>query len=115
MKPGKLTLEPFTEGDSWDGIPAFTLTVNGVPPASPIDTVTMRFKKSGSQPSEIITLSSADDEITIVDAAGWEIEVPQQIVAGLTYGKWDWRIRITDDEGVIKTYVADTIEILETV
>lgn len=117
MTPAKLALEDFTEGDEWEGVPALTITINGAAPASPLTLVTMRFKKANALPGDAVELSSADDEITIVSAANWEISIPAQIVAGLTYGKWTWRIRCTDSTatGRPKTYLGDVLTVLETV
>jgi hypothetical protein len=114
MKPAKLALEPFTEGDRWGGIPNLSIKVNGVAPSSPILAVTMRFKKAGSVPSDVVELSSATPaQITIVNAANWEITVPPQEVPGLTYDEWTWRIRVTAVDGSKQTYLADNIKVLE--
>jgi hypothetical protein len=118
MIPGKLPLEKYTEGDEWEGIPSLSITVNGAPPTTPLGIVTMRFKKAGSVPSDVVQLSSATaGQITILDPANWEISVPPQVVAGHTFGKWVWRLRCQDTSatGRPKTYVADEIEVLETV
>jgi len=55
--------------------------------------------------------------ITITSAANWEFTIPAQIVAGLTYGKWTWRIKCKDNTGTgkPKTYLADELTVLETV
>ena len=85
MTPQKLSLTPFTEGDTWDGIPSLTVTINGSPPASALSLVTMRFKKSGGLESETVQLTSATvGQITITNAATWAITVPAQIVPALT-------------------------------
>ncbi len=118
MNPEKLALEKFTEGDEWDGIPALSITVNGAPPDAPLAVVTMRFKKAGDVPSEVVELTSATaGQITISSAENWEISIPAQIVAGLTRGKWAWRLKCRDNSasGRPKTYLADEITILETV
>ena len=116
MTPQKLSLTPFTEGDTWDGIPSLTVTINGSPPASALSLVTMRFKKSGGLESETVQLTSATvGQITITNAATWAITVPAQIVPALTTGKWTWRMRFQDATGDKRTYLADEITILETV
>jgi len=116
MIPGTLTLEAFTEGDLWEGIPAFLITVNGVAPSADIESVTMRFNKAGCISSDVVELTSATPgQITIVDAANWEIEVPEQAVTGLTYGKWKFRIKIKPVGLAARTYIADEITVLETV
>lgn len=116
MTPQKLSLTPFTEGDTWDGIPSLTITINGAPPASNLSLVTMRFKRAGGLESDVVELTSATPgQITISSAANWQITVPAQIVPTLTTGKWDWRMKFTDAAGKKRTYLADQITVLETV
>jgi hypothetical protein len=115
MIPQKLALTSFVEGDTWEGIPSLTITINSAPPAVPLALVTMRFKKSGGLPSEVVELSSADSEITIVSAANWEISIPEQIIPGLTTGKWSWRMKFENTAGEKRTYLSDEITVLETV
>jgi hypothetical protein len=116
MIPSKLALTPFTEGDTFDGTPSLQIRVSEAAPASAIALVTMRFKKAGAVPSEVIELTSEDDGgVTITSPSEWIFEVPAQEVPGLTAGKWAWRIRVTDAEGKKTTYFADTLEVLETV
>lgn len=113
MTPQKLALTPFTEGDTWNGIPSLTVTVNGSPPASALSLVTMRFKKSGES-GTVVELTSPG-QITINSALNWTLTVPAQILAGLTSGKWDWRMRFTDAAGKKRTYLADQITVLESI
>lgn len=119
MTPQKLALDPITEGDAWAGIPSLTVLINGVAPASTLDKVTMRFKKAGDVPSDAIELTSegASPEINIVSAENWEIEIPPQIIPGLTAGRWTWRMRFWDSsaDGNPQTYLADELTVLETV
>lgn len=115
MKPSKLALQDFTAGDTWEGIPSITIRVNGAAPASDIASVTMRFKQANLVPGDVVELSSAAGKITIVNANTWEISVPEQLVPGLTHGKWMWRIRITDAAGKKATYLADELCVLEDV
>ena len=110
MKPAKLALESFTEGDTWEGIPSLVITVNGSTPAAAIVSGTIRFKPANELPGTPVQIP-----LTLVNAAGWEVSVPPGIVAGLTKGDWIWRIAIIDASGVRKTYLADKITILETV
>lgn len=118
MAPQKLSLQSFTEGDQWEGIPALSIRVNGLPPATALALVTIRFKPTQPTDSAVVQLSSATaGQITILSAANWEITVPPQIVAGLTKGLWNWRMRFTDTSptGSPKTYLADQITVLETI
>lgn len=124
MTPQKLTLDAFTEGDLWDGIPSISITVGPVggpfiPPAAPLQLVTMRFRKQGDESAAVVELSSAvAGQISITgSAANWTFSVPAQIVPGLTAGKWVWRIRCKDNTagGKPKTYLGDELTVLETV
>jgi hypothetical protein len=116
MTPQKLAITPFTEGDTWDGIPSLTVTINGSPPASALSQVTMRFAKNGSEGEQTVELTSATaGQIDITSAADWIITIPPQIVAGLTTGKWTWRMRFQDAAGKKRTFLADELTILETV
>jgi hypothetical protein len=123
MIPSKLTITSWTEGDEWAGLPLVKITVGPeggpfAPPADALAVVTMRFKKAGGLDSDVVQLTSATaGQITILDAGEWEFSIPPQIIAGLTYGKWTWRIRCTDvsANGSPKTFLADEVTILETV
>jgi hypothetical protein len=119
MTPKSITLEPFTEGDGFPGIPLVTITVGPTggpyaPPASALALVTMRFSKADGT-AEVVELSSATDKIEITDDAGWIFSVPKQVVPGLTAGRWNWRIRCTDATGMPDTYLAGQVNVLETV
>ena len=121
--PQKLKIEPFTEGDEWEGLPSVSILVGPAgstpaPPATPLATVTMSFRQTGAGQSSIVVLSSANPgEIEITSAEDWTFSVPEQIVPGLTAGKWSWRIRLTDTSttGRPKTYLSDELTVLETV
>ena len=123
MTPQKLPIDDFTEGDEWDGIPSILITTGPeggpyLPPENPLELVTMRFKKLGDDSSPVIELrSDVAGQITIVSAANWDISIPAQIIAGLTAGKWAWRIRCRDTSttGKPKTWLAGEINVLETV
>jgi len=114
MKPENITLEPFVAGDHWEGIPALTIQINNAPPASALGSVRLRFTKD-ERTTEVVELSSEDDEITIVDAAAWEISIPEQAVPGLTAGKWRWNLETTNAAGVVKTSVEGTQKVLRDV
>jgi hypothetical protein len=78
--------------------------------------VIMRFKKAGAVPSTTVELVSSNAaQINILNAATWTFRVPEQTIPLLTAGKWTWRIRITDAAGKKRTYLADVLEVLETV
>ena len=116
MTPGKLSLEKITAGDRWAGIPSLIITKNGSTPASPITAATLRFKKNNDVlPNPVVELSSANSKLTIVNAPGWEISVPPQIVPELTEGEWLFQLKITAADGSFDTYISDKLTVLETV
>ena len=123
MIPAKLPLTPFTEGDEMEGIPSIAITVGPtggpfLPPTNPLALVTMRFKRTGDVPSDVVELTSATaGQIIITSAAAWTFSIPAQIVPGLTKGKWTFRIKCQDNTttGKPKTYLGDEITVLETV
>lgn len=59
-----------------------------------------------------LELSSANSTITIDNAADWEFTIAPVSPMNLAPGDWYWSIETTDDEGVIKTRIFGTIEIL---
>ena len=123
MSPNPLPLEPFTQGDQWEGLPSvagtpfFTLQINGLAPASPLAAVTMRFApKDHPKNVSSVELSSADPlQIHIDSTANWQFSIPPQFIPGLTFGEWRWNIRTTDAAGAKRTWLADTLSVLETV
>ena len=123
MTPAKLPLTPHTEGDEWEGIPSIAITVGPtggpfVPPSNPLALVTLRFKRAGDVPSDVVELTSATaGQITITSAANWTFSLPPQIVPGLTKGKWTFRVKCRDNSGTgkPKTYLGDELTVLETV
>ncbi len=112
MSPALLRLEPFTAGDTWDGIPSITLKINGAAPAAALASARMRFQRDGRQIPEFVELSSAvGAQIVITSAAGWELTVPPQPVA-LTRGSWSYNLETTDTAGEVQTFLFGSIEIL---
>lgn len=59
-----------------------------------------------------LELSSANSTIIIDNAASWQFTVNPVSPMTLTAGDWYWSIETTDSQGVIKTRVFGTIEIL---
>lgn len=120
MTPQTLDLDPFTEGDHWEGIPAMTIQINDMPPDRPLTKVRIRFRPTdkpvnSQEANTRVELSNADTEqIQIVDADTWEISAPKQPLA-LTFGSWAYNIETTDADGVVWTPVAGTIQILQDV
>jgi|GEM_PF-5447701 len=116
MIPGKLQIESFTEGDSWRGVPAFSIRVNGAAPSFPIAMAVMRFQKATAAiPNPPFELASNTTKLIVTSVANWELKVPPQIVPQLTAGDWDFQIKITDTQGTRETYIADKLTVLKTI
>lgn len=120
MRPAQIEIDPWTEGDQWEGLPVQKIRVKPTggtraAPLTPMASVVMRFKAANELPTAPLELSSSGGEITILDAVDWSFSVPKQVIAGLTRGKWRWQIRVTDTstDGSPKTYLEGEIEILE--
>jgi hypothetical protein len=96
-------------GDTWDGITEASLSSTGTQFADPLAAVEMKFFFAGSTTSAL-TLSSADDEITIADAAAWSYVV-EPLTMTLAAGQYYWTLRFTDTAGRAVTWLTGTIEI----
>ena len=110
MTPGEVELSAVAYGDTWNGIAEVTVAIGGNPPSANLASVEMEFRPKNIQSKVALTLSSPDD-ITIVDAANWEIQVPAQDL-GLDAGVYTWYLKTTDADDVTKTYLKGTIEVL---
>jgi hypothetical protein len=96
-------------GDTWDGITEASLSSTGTQFADPLALVEMNFFVAGSTTSAL-TLSSADDEITIADAATWSYVV-EPLTMTLAAGQYSWTLRFTDTADRAVTWLTGTIEI----
>ena len=105
MTPGRYPLEPFTAGDTWDGIPRVAIMINGVPPVSPLAIIRMRFTLADSADDTVIEISLAGGGITLVSAANWIFTIPPQAMPGLTVGRWSWHIETISASNIKKTYL----------
>ena len=104
-------LEPISAGDAFPGIGLLRIKdkLTGLPPASPLASARMRFKRRGRIELPVIELTSgAGGGVTVLDGALWELQVPEQMVPGLVEGVWDWNMETTPEDGLVKTYVGGT-------
>ena len=103
--------EPIYAGDTWPGIPAITIREGGEIPASSIASASLTFYKAelGLATPELVLTSP--DEITLTNAAAWELAIPPQILA-LPPGEWTFRFSTTTAAGVVRTWLTGTITIL---
>ncbi|MDP3850091.1 MAG: hypothetical protein Q8Q59_06295 [Luteolibacter sp.] len=116
MIPGAYKIESFVEGDGWGGIPSLTIKVNGVTPASPIESAEILMCLNNEvEPSTAVEISTANEKLTLVSAEGWELSAPDAVEAGLIEGEWLMQIKIKPVGGILKTYISDTFKVLKTV
>lgn len=115
MTPYNYPLGPFTAGDHFPGIPSLSLQINGAAPASALASARMRFKPSDRRPDAAVELTSGAGKITISSAANWQMTVPVQAVPGLTAGTWKYNLETTNAAGVVQTFLAGELSVLEDV
>lgn len=101
----------YVELDTWGGIPSFTITTDGVPPAVPVASCKMQFRPNANTFTPSATLENGAG-ITITSAANWEFSIPQQEL-DLKAGQYVWSFVATDDNGVVQTYMQGNIEVLK--
>lgn len=103
----------FVEGDTWGGVPSTSYLVDGTPPSDDLASVKMEFRAGLTSSETLISLTSADGDITITSAANWEFTVPAQSLALLfAQSPYTWAIQTTDISGVIQTILKGNIEVL---
>jgi hypothetical protein len=110
MTPGEVALSSYSYGDTWNGIAEITVAVGGNPPASNLASVEMEFR-SRAVPSKQAKQLTSPSDITISDAVNWEISIPAQDLE-LTAGKYDWYLTTVDADGIRKTYIKGTLDVL---
>jgi hypothetical protein len=105
-----IALKPVVFKDTWDGLTELSFESTGTSFASELSLVRMFFKDAEGAVG--LELSSANGTITIDDATNWQFTVNPVSPMLLSIGQWLWSIETTDDQGVIKTRVFGSIEIL---
>lgn len=112
--PAQLTLKPFTEGDTWEGIQVTGITMtNGDPLPSPLALVKMQFRRNPNDATVGGRLSSEiGGGIIIVNAEDYVFNIPARQMRLMQAGTWLWDIQLTDESDVITTYLTGTIEVL---
>jgi hypothetical protein len=96
-------------GDTWGGINSITFTVNGS--ALPLTgaAVKMEFREDIDAPP-ILTLSTETSSIVIGQAPG-VLQIPPKLI-NIPFGKYQYDLQITFANGVVKTYMSGTWEIV---
>lgn len=111
MTPAFFTLPQAQKDKTWDGLTA-SLSSNGTTFDDPLASVKMTFKLAGV---ESLTLTSADDEITINDAAAWNFTIEPIERLTLNAGVHSWAIETTSDAtpASVKDYIIGTLTVKE--
>lgn len=105
--PFGIVLDPVFAGDTWGGL-TVAMDSTGTEFAANLSSVRMQWRDDDNTAQ--LTLTSADNEITITDAASWEITV-EPVVLTLAAGYYSWAIETTDADGTIKTRLGGTHQI----
>lgn len=105
-----IVLTPCPTGTTWDGLTECSFYSAGTAFAVDLESVVMEFTNNDGTVG--LTLSSADNEITIDDAAAWEFTVLPIDSMPLAVGNWKWSITTTDVDGSVKRRVFGTIQII---
>ena len=112
--PGRYTIPAAVTGDTFAGIPELSITINGSAPTNSLSSVRMQFKTDATAASADLELTSAAGDITINDAAAWNITV-EPFTNSLAAAIYGYDIEFTDSAGNIKTYVAGTWDVVQDV
>jgi hypothetical protein len=97
--------------DTWDGL-RVSFSTTGTELDDPLASVRMFFVLAGTE-TPALQLTTANNAITITDAAKYEFDVLPISDVTLTPGNYSWSIECTDTAGIIKTRVAGTIQVLK--
>lgn len=108
-------LQGIIRDDSWRGIPVIQIIVNASPPAVPVSSAEMIFKKKSKQSTVdlILTSSGVSPTIIIEDDVTWEMSIPRIINFPLSTGVWHYVFKTIDADGFKRTYFGGTITLTD--
>jgi hypothetical protein len=107
---GTYDLPSFVVGNTWPGIPLYTVTKPAG--AGDLDKVEIQFRQDSPKSPAIISSLTSPGEITIIpDATVWRFTVPARVLE-LPVGKFFQSVKLWDDSDPPKpyTYTVGTIE-----
>jgi len=104
------TIPPHRRGDTWDGILSISININGVPVNLSNSNVKIEFRESIDSPV-VLTLSTANGGVIITNASQGTLQLPSRIIE-IPYGKYLYDLQVTFANGVVKTYMSGTWEII---
>ena len=124
MEPVKITLEPHTSGDTWQGIAVIGPVLCGPAGADPMPVpaayARMWLTKDGAATPSLKLASAdspdfaeADAPITLVSAAGWQFAVPkvQPGVWNPPKGSYSGHFEVVDTAGDVLTIYDITVPV----
>jgi hypothetical protein len=105
-----ITIYPdYYRGDTWEGL-EHSVTVNGVdPPPSPMASARMHFRRDNKL---VLSLSTSDGSIEIVDAATWHVVIPPRILPFTFIGQVSFDLEYTAENGLRRTPSRWVMEII---
>lgn len=112
--PARYTLPAAVAGDTFPGITELTVKVNGSAPANSLSSVRMDIRTAADATSATKALTSAGGDITINDAAAWNITV-EPFAIDIAADNYVFDIEFTDSAGNVSTYVAGTWKVVQDV
>ena len=120
MIPDTIPLIPFTEGDAFPGVPTIQIRTGPeggpfVAPEADLSLAQLIFSPADGKGDRVILSSAVAGQITIVSAQNWDMTIPRQAVPGLTAGRWNVQLKLTDSAGLTDTWIATQQLILPTV
>lgn len=109
-RPANVTLEPIVYRDTWGG---FTVSASSTGTAldSNLSSVRMFFRDTDNATG--LELTNADSEITITDANAWAFTVLAVNPFPLAVGIWYWSVETTNALGIVKTYLAGIVQVVQ--
>lgn len=108
-RPAQIKLPPIVHGDTWDGL-SVSLTSSGTSLANDLANVVMTFRDASlNKVLELVT----GVNVMITYPNPWQFVIPPLTPFPLNAGTYTWNIETTDSDGIIKTYLAGTIQVLQ--
>lgn len=102
-------IPPHRRGDTWPGINSITIVVNDTPISLSGAAIKMEFREDIDAPP-VLTLSTSDNSI-VIGAQPGVIIIPPKLI-NIPFGKYQYDLQITFINGVVKTYMSGTWEIV---
>ena len=102
-------IPPHRRGDTWPGINSITIVVNNNPLPLSGSVAKMEFREDIDAPP-VLTLSTLDNSI-VLSATPGVIVIPPKLI-NIPFGKYQYDLQVTFANGVVKTYMSGTWEIV---